>query len=52
MEYDVKDLKLANRGRLKMEWAARFMPVLNLIKESFKRKKIKITANSILDFQD
>lgn len=39
MEYDVKDLKLAGRGRLKIEWAARFMPVLNLIKEKFAKEK-------------
>jgi len=48
MEYDVKDLKLANRGRLKMEWAARFMPVLNSIKERFIKEKplkgIRISA--------
>jgi adenosylhomocysteinase len=39
MEYDVKDLKLAKKGQLKMEWAARFMPVLNLIKEKFEKEK-------------
>ncbi len=39
MQYDVKDLKLAKRGQLKMEWAARFMPVLNLIKERFAKEK-------------
>ncbi|UCC41309.1 MAG: adenosylhomocysteinase [Candidatus Aminicenantes bacterium] len=39
MEYDVKDLKLAKRGQLRMEWAARFMPVLSLIKEKFAKEK-------------
>jgi adenosylhomocysteinase len=39
MEYDVKDLKLAKKGQLKIEWAARFMPVLNLIKERFEKEK-------------
>ncbi|GAH86803.1 unnamed protein product, partial [marine sediment metagenome] len=48
MDYDVKDLKLAEKGKLKMEWAARFMPVLSLIKEKFSKEKpfkgIKISA--------
>ncbi|NIM58333.1 MAG: adenosylhomocysteinase [Candidatus Aminicenantes bacterium] len=39
MDYDVKDLKLADKGKLKMEWAARFMPVLGLIKENFSKEK-------------
>ena len=39
MDYDVKDLKLAEKGKLKMEWAARFMPVLSLIKEKFSKEK-------------
>lgn len=48
MEYDVKDLKLADKGRLKKEWAAKFMPVLELIKDKFSREKplkgVKISA--------
>jgi len=39
MDYDIKDLKLAEKGKLKMEWAARFMPVLSLIKEKFSKEK-------------
>jgi adenosylhomocysteinase len=39
MDYDVKDLKLAEKGKLKMEWAARFMPVLNLIEEKLSKEK-------------
>jgi len=39
MDYDVKDLKLAEKGKLKMEWAERFMPVLSLIKEKFSKEK-------------
>ncbi len=39
MDYDVKDLKLAEKGKLKMEWAARFMPVLSLIEEKFSKEK-------------
>jgi adenosylhomocysteinase len=39
MDYDVKDLKLADKGKLKMEWAERYMPVLGLIKERFSKEK-------------
>lgn len=39
MDFDVKDLKLAREGKLRIEWANRQMPVLNLIKERFKKKK-------------
>ena len=37
--YDVKDIGLAATGRQRMEWAAREMPVLKLIKERFAREK-------------
>ena len=36
---DVKDLKLAEQGRLKIEWAGRNMEVLELIKNRFKKEK-------------
>jgi adenosylhomocysteinase len=39
MDHDLKDLALAAKGRLRMEWAARFMPVLNGIKTDFARDK-------------
>jgi adenosylhomocysteinase len=39
MDYDIKDLNLAEGGRLKIEWAAREMPVLKLIRERFKKEK-------------
>jgi len=39
MDHDIKDLKLAAKGRLKIEWAARFMPVLESIKGRFAREK-------------
>ncbi|MCX6561703.1 MAG: adenosylhomocysteinase [Candidatus Aminicenantes bacterium] len=39
MEFDVKDLKLAEKGRLRMEWSARFMPVLRSIKAQFAKDK-------------
>jgi adenosylhomocysteinase len=34
---DVKDLALAARGKSRIEWAAREMPVLRLIRERFER---------------
>lgn len=36
---DVKDLSLADSGRLRIEWAERDMPVLRLIRERFEREK-------------
>lgn len=39
MEYDVKDLALAPKGKLRIEWAGRFMPVLALIRKRFKKEK-------------
>ncbi|MEM2564253.1 MAG: adenosylhomocysteinase, partial [Candidatus Bathyarchaeia archaeon] len=35
MEFKVKDLGLADRGELLIEWASRHMPVLNQIRERF-----------------
>ncbi|MCI0518700.1 MAG: adenosylhomocysteinase [Chloroflexi bacterium] len=37
--YDVKDLKLAEGGRRKIEWAEREMPVLRLIRERFEKER-------------
>ncbi len=39
MEYDVKDLNLARKGKLKMEWASRYMPVINSLKKRFAKEK-------------
>jgi len=39
MNYDVKDLKLANAGKQLIEWAEREMPVLRLIKNRFAKEK-------------
>jgi adenosylhomocysteinase len=39
MKYHVKDLKLAAKGRDRIEWAERFMPVLRLIKARFSKEK-------------
>lgn len=48
VDYDVKDIKLADQGKLKTEWAEASMPVLRLIKKRFKReqplKGIRVTA--------
>ncbi len=37
--YDVKDMKLAEGGRLKIAWAEREMPVLRLIKDRFTKER-------------
>jgi len=39
VKYDVKDLALAPRGKAHIEWAARDMPVLRLIRERFERER-------------
>ncbi|MGZ5486991.1 MAG: adenosylhomocysteinase, partial [Candidatus Aminicenantales bacterium] len=38
-DYDIKDPGLAAKGRLRMEWAARFMPVVERIKKTFAQDK-------------
>jgi len=48
MRCDVKDLKLARKGSLRIEWAANNMPVLNLIARRFKEERplkgVKVAA--------
>ena len=39
MKYDIKDIKLAEHGRKRIEWAEREMPVLRLIKQRFSKEK-------------
>jgi len=39
MEYDVQDIALADKGKLRIEWANQTMPVLNLIREEFLANK-------------
>jgi adenosylhomocysteinase len=39
MNYDVKDINLADKGALRVEWARRDMPVLNAIRERFQRQQ-------------
>jgi adenosylhomocysteinase len=37
--FDVKDMSLAASGKQRMEWAAREMQVLKLIRERFAKEK-------------
>ena len=39
MKYDIKDLKLAKKGALRIEWARNNMPVLGLIAARFAKEK-------------
>jgi adenosylhomocysteinase len=39
VKHDVKDINLAAKGRLRIEWAAREMPVLKSIKERFSKER-------------
>lgn len=39
MEYDIKDINLAEEGKRKIEWAEKDMPVLGLIKKRFETEK-------------
>jgi len=48
MQYDVKNIKLAQAGKKKIEWAEQFMGVLNIVKKDFNKTKplkgIKVAA--------
>jgi adenosylhomocysteinase len=39
IDYDVKDLALAEEGNSRIEWAAREMPVIRLIRERFAKER-------------
>lgn len=39
LKYDVKDMSLAEKGKLRIEWAARHMPVLEIIRQRFVKEK-------------
>ncbi|MCQ9207306.1 MAG: adenosylhomocysteinase [Omnitrophica bacterium] len=39
MKCDVKDIKLAKKGALRIEWAKEYMPVMRLIETRFKKEK-------------
>jgi adenosylhomocysteinase len=38
-EYDIKNEKLAEGGRLRIEWAEQEMPVLRLIRARFEKER-------------
>ena len=38
-DFDVRDMSLADEGRLRIRWAAQEMPVLRLIRERFGKEK-------------
>ncbi|MBI2627384.1 adenosylhomocysteinase [Candidatus Nomurabacteria bacterium] len=40
MKYDIKDINLAKRGMVRIEWAKRDMPVLSGIASDFKKRKL------------
>jgi len=48
MNYDIKDIKLAKKGVLRIEWARNNMPVLELVAKRFSKEKplkgLKIAA--------
>lgn len=39
VKHDIKDISLAKKGKLRVEWASQEMPVLKSIQERFQRKK-------------
>ncbi len=39
MEFDIKDINLAEKGQLRIEWAEQSMPVLRLIRERFAKEQ-------------
>ena len=49
LNYEIKDIALAEQGKKNIEWAQKDMPVLNSIKERFKKeqpfKGLRLTAS-------
>jgi len=39
MDYDIKNIKLAKEGALRIEWANQSMPVINSIRKRFQKEK-------------
>jgi adenosylhomocysteinase len=39
VKYDIKDMKLADGGKVRIEWAERDMPVLRQVRERFEKEK-------------
>jgi len=48
MNYDIKDIKLAAKGKARIEWAENYMPVLRSIRTRFEKDKplkgVKVSA--------
>ncbi len=40
MDHDIKDRSLSQRGKLRIEWAERDMPVLTQVKEKFSKSQV------------
>jgi adenosylhomocysteinase (EC 3.3.1.1) len=45
MEYHIKDINLADKGLLRIQWAEKDMPVLRQIRERFSKEKAFKTFN-------
>ena len=49
IEYDIKDMSLAEQGKKNIEWAQKDMPVLNSIAQRFEKEKpfkgLRLTAS-------
>ena len=39
MRYDIKDIGLAKKGKLRIEWANEYMKVLSLVRKHFKKER-------------
>ena len=48
MKFDIRDINLADKGKLRIEWAKQSMPVLSMVKERFAEQQplrgIKVSA--------
>ena len=40
MDYSIADIKLAGKGKERVEWAYQDMPVLRLLREKYKAHKV------------
>jgi len=45
MKYDIKDIGLAKKGALRIEWARNNMPVLGLVEARFRKEKPLLGLN-------
>ena len=51
MEFDIKDINQADKGKLRIEWAGKFMPVLENIKKEFKERRFMCSKDSCFKSQ-